>query len=156
MNKRYFSSKHFFFTKEKGFTLIELLVVISVIAVLTTLLMVNFVGIRQRGRDGQRKSNLYSIQSALELYRADNGLYPDSGTFPGCGEPLSDGGAAIYMQAVPCDSLDDSEYAYISADGTTYTLIACLENGNDSDADEQATYEVSGCATPASFTLTNP
>lgn len=157
MKKRYLGNKKFFFTKEKGFTLIELLVVISVIAVLTTLLMANFVGIRQRGRDGQRKSNLFNIQTALELYRADNGLYPDTDTFPSCGSALTvDDGATVYMQTVPCDPLDDADYRYMSTDGTSYTLVACIENANDSEADEEAVYDASGCATPASFTLTNP
>lgn len=153
MNKVYFSSVNFPHSTRKGFTLIELLVVISVIAILTTLLMANFVGIRQRGRDGQRKSNLYSIQSALELYRADNGIYPDTDSFPACGASLTGGDAtSVYMQTVPCDPLDDSDYEYVSLDGTTYTLIGCLENQNDADADSVT---ASGCAT-ASFTLRNP
>lgn len=139
--------------KKSGFTLIELLIVISIIAVLTTLLMTNFVGIRQRGRDGQRKSNLYSIQSALELYRADNGTYLVDTSLP-CGAPFSTG-SAVYIQKVPCDPLDDSNYSYNSADGATYTLLACLENGNDSSKDDDATYQASGCTT-ASFTLVNP
>lgn len=140
---------------KKGFTLIELLVVISVIAVLTTLLMVNFVGIRQRGRDGQRKSNLYSIQSALELYRADNGSYPLTNAFPQCGDSLESGGA-IYMQEVPCDPLTDARYTYTSTDGASYTLTACIENENDADKDSEAQYTASNCTTPSSFTLTNP
>lgn len=139
----------------KGFTLIELLVVISVIAVLTTLLMVNFIGIRQRGRDGQRKSNLYSIQSALELYRSDNGIYPLTNEFPQCGESLQ-GNGAIYMQEIPCDPLPELEYRYISADGVTYMLTACLENQNDSGRDSEDQYDTSGCTTSSSFTLTNP
>ena len=147
---------------KKGFTLIELLVVISVIAVLTTLLMANFVGIRQRGRDGQRKSNLYNIQSALELYRADNGFYPVS--FPACGEALTAPGdsSTVYMQELPCDPLDDEDYIYASSPSScnnssiscsTYTLIACLENEKDANADDVLD---SNCATPASFTLNNP
>lgn len=140
---------------KKGFTLIELLVVISVIAVLTTLLMVNFIGIRQRGRDGQRKSNLYSVLSALELYRADNGTYPLTNEFPECGESLEAGGA-IYMQEIPCDPLPELEYRYVSADGMTYTLTACLENQNDAEKDSEDQYSASGCTTPSSFTLTNP
>lgn len=157
MNKVYFSSVNFPHSTRKGFTLIELLVVISVIAVLTTLLMANFIGIRQRGRDGQRKSNLYSIQSALELYRADNGIYPDTDSFPACDTSLAgDNGASVYMQTVPCDPLDDTDYEYVSVDGTTYTLIGCLENENDADADRETEYSTSGCATPASFTIRNP
>ena len=67
----------------KGFTLIELLVAISIIGVLSSFLLANFVGIRQRARDGVRKSDLRQIQSALELYRSDQSKYPDS-PLPGC------------------------------------------------------------------------
>lgn len=63
---------------KKGFTLIELLIVIAIIGVLATLLMVNFIGVRQRARDAQRKSDLRQIQSALEIYRSDQGSYPAS------------------------------------------------------------------------------
>lgn len=137
---------------DKGFTLIELLVVISVIAVLTTLLMANFIGIRQRARDAQRKSNLFNVQSALELYRADVGSYPLT---VDCGGALSSGGT-VYMSEVPCDPLDDTDYIYTSVDGTTYSFIACLENENDPERDGDIAYTASGCTTPASFTLTNP
>src|SRR5690348_7093470 len=63
-------------TFQKGFTLVELLIVIAIIGILSTLLMTNFIGVRQRARDAQRKADVRQIQSALELYRADNGSYP--------------------------------------------------------------------------------
>lgn len=141
--------------RQTGFTLIELLVVIAIISILATFLMANFIGIRQRGRDGNRKSNLYSLQSALELYRSDEGLYP----FPAlaaCGQALSSAGGAVYMTKIPCDPLTKNSYTYASTDGVSYTLIACLENQDDSEKDSDALYELSGCSTPASFTLTNP
>jgi len=46
-----------------GFTLVELLVVIVIISVLAGLLVSNFIGVRLRGRDAQRKSDLAQIQS---------------------------------------------------------------------------------------------
>lgn len=115
-----------------GFTLIELLVVIAIISILAALLMANFVGVRQRGRDAQRKSELRQIQAALELYRADQGLYLTTGNLPACGNVFSSGGAT-YMQKIPCDPLYKTSYSYTSDDGTTYILIACIENSNDQD-----------------------
>ena len=61
-----------------GFTLIELLVVIAIIGILTTFLVANFVGVKSRARDGQRKSDLRNIQAALEIYRSDKSVYPSS------------------------------------------------------------------------------
>lgn len=135
----------------RGFTLIELLVVISIISLLSALLLSNFVGVRQRGRDGQRKSDLRQIQSALELYRADNGTY--LATMPACGQPITNPlGTATYMKKVPCDPLSGSAYSYVPAsDNFSYTLSACIENDGDSQKDSTT---VSGCT--SSFSLTNP
>ncbi len=141
---------------QTGFTLIELLVSISIIAILTALLTVNFIGARQRGRDGQRKANLYQIQSALELYRADNGDYPLSAALAACGNGIASAGGTIYMTKVPCDPLSGSAYQYTSVDGQTYTLFACLENQEDSDKDTDPA-DASACASPyVPFKLTNP
>lgn len=142
--------KHKLFAKRyslyasKGFTLIELLIVIVIIGVLSAILMANFVGVRQRARDAQRKSDLRQIQSALELYRADNGSYPPappgiySADCPTSGPFVT----AAYMQKVPCDSspnnsmyaVSSGNYYYSSSSPyNTYNLYACLENTNDND-----------------------
>lgn len=132
-----------------GFTLVELLIVIVIIGVLSAILMANFVGVRQRARDAQRKSDLRQIQSALELYRADIGNYPaalpgGSGIYsadcPTSGPFIT----AAYMQKVPCDTNPNGSayapssgnYKYaagLSGDNNTYYLYACLENTNDTD-----------------------
>lgn len=146
----------------RGFTLIELLVSISIVAVLTALLTVNFIGARQRGRDGQRKANLYQLQSSLELYRADNGVYPPDSVLAACGVPLTSAGGTVYMQEIPCDpSSTGGPFTYTAAPANcdnvstsclTYTLLGCLENPEDSEEDDPKNV----ICTDASFTLTNP
>lgn len=132
---------------QQGFTLVELLIVIAIIGVLAALLMANFIGVRQRARDAQRKSDLKQIQSALELYRSDIGSYPgctsSSCNFPNTTNPKTCGASALfnsgsttYMQKVPCDpssSYNSSVYAYWS-DGSSYYIAACSENSSDSQA----------------------
>lgn len=116
---------------QKGFTLIELLIVIAIIGILTSLLTVNFIGIRQRGRDAQRKSNIRQIQTALELYRSDQSNYPV--TLPACGNSLVDpiNGTTTYMKTIPCDPLGGS-YQY-QGTSANYTIVGCMENSNDQD-----------------------
>jgi len=126
----------------RGFTLIELLIVIAIIGVLSTLLMANFIGVRQRARDAQRKSDIRQIQSALELYRSDNGIYPApaaaGGDYPGgCGSGVKlQKAPTIYMGTVPCDpsgtsiGFNGGDY-YYSSTTTTYTLASCIENTAD-------------------------
>lgn len=147
-----------------GFTLIELLIVIAIIGILSAMLLTNFVGIRQRARDSQRKSDLRQIQSALELYRTDRGVYPTiSGTSASNLGACSDGSfgyptpscTTIYMKNIPSDPLGLSQgYAY-TLTSTGYTLVACLENLNDGQKDAT---NVSPCdgSTRTSYTLTNP
>ncbi len=118
--------------QQKGFTLIELLIVVAIISILSSLLMVNFVGIRQRARDGERKADLRQIQAALELYRSDQGAYPTS--LPTCNSSSSlSAGSTVYMKTIPCDPLGGA-YGYDEG-GSTYCLRACLENANDLDQD---------------------
>ena len=172
--KNKFSIFNFKFSVDKkGFTLIELLIVIMIISILTTLLMTNFIAIRVRARDSQRKSNLKNIQSALEIYRADTGEYPQSSSIINCPEGTSTffGNApscdTTYMSKVPNDPLG-TLYDY-NSNGITYCLRACLENDKDTEIDElNSQYSsinnpnVSGCILVdcavnfKSFTLQNP
>ena len=154
---------------KKGFTLIELLIVIAIIGVLATLLMVNFVGVRERARDAQRKSDLRQIQSALELYRADQGVYPVSGSGNGnfpitCGNPLvSTDGAITYMTKIPCDPFGADYYNtgnyFYQSGGSTYNIQACLENAGDKQGTiTQLPGSGSGCISspPTYFVVNNP
>ena len=142
--------------KQKGFTLIELMIVIAIIGVLATLIAANFIGVRNRARDAQRKADLKQLQLAFETYRADQGAYPT--TLPACGSSLSAGGT-VYMQKIPCDPLNTGQqiYRFTGTGGTAYTLVACMENVNDAQKDTtNNTAYCTGGSTNWSYTLTNP
>lgn len=121
-----FSIFNFKFSIQKGFTLVELLVVIAIIGILSSVLLANFIGVRERARDATRKSDLKQIQSALELYRSDKGSYPLDTT------PL----VPDYISKIPQDPLRGSMCpSYIFAfNSTKYTIFALLENANDLEA----------------------
>ena len=153
--KRYFSFLNSHFSTPSGFTLIELLLVIAIIGILATFSLANFLTVKQRARDAQRKSDLHQIQSALELYRTDAGSYPNA--LPACGSPLTYTGST-YLQKIPCDPLNTGQSVYTyNSSGTTYSLVACLENTNDSQKDptNDVTY-CTGGTTNWSYTVTNP
>ena len=117
-----------------GFTLIELLVVIGVIGILAAAVLAAIDPIHQinKGKDGQRKSDLKQIQTALELYRSDQGAYPNA-----LGTSLIVG-QTTYMQKVPQDP-DKIPYTYIPANSnSTYQISACADNGIDTDPDMKA------------------
>jgi len=65
---------------KKGFTLIEILIVISIIGVLTGISTVSYTKSQGKTRDTQRKNDLESIKSALNLYYQQNSKYPPACT----------------------------------------------------------------------------
>jgi len=59
--------------------LIELLVVIAIIGILAAFATFSFAKARAKARDERRKSDIKTIQTALELYYEKNGQYPNTG-----------------------------------------------------------------------------
>jgi len=126
----------------KGFTLIELLVVIAILAGFMALLVPNMMLVRVKARDMRRKSDLKSIQKALELYKQNQVLpeYPATASFPASCTVFSDANG-VYLQKMPQDPLTSlsecgtaaANYYYIRdpLDAGKYTLCACLENSTD-------------------------
>jgi len=127
--------------------MIEILVVIAVIALLTVMIIPNFLEIRKRARDIQRKSDVRAIQKALELYKEDSvtHVYPTevSGVYPtgtklgtACGAAWS-----TFILKMPCDPgiAGTAQPYYYKKDGDQeYTLFACIENQSDQDAEDVA------------------
>jgi general secretion pathway protein G len=148
-----------------GFTLIELLIVMAIIGILVSVASVNFIGVRERARDSQRKSDIAQIQIALELFRTDTGAYPTAAQYPvGCNGVFQSTTGTLYLKKTPCDPLNPSQQRYIYAPTTTntgYCLRACFENSRDSKKD-MTNNAVSGCTIPVcpggkySYTVQNP
>jgi type II secretory pathway pseudopilin PulG len=66
------------FRVEDAFTLIELLVVISIIIVLAGLVLAASGYVASKGRRSRAEAEIAAISAALESYKADNGIYPQS------------------------------------------------------------------------------
>jgi general secretion pathway protein G len=85
---------------DRGFTLIEILVVISIIGLLSAVVLASLSSARQRARDAQRISAIRQMQTALDLYYADNGQYPD-GDGAGTGGWDTPGNGSFITALVP-------------------------------------------------------
>src|SRR5258708_4756568 len=65
-------------SKNWGFTFIELLVVIAIIALLASVALIAFMTAREKSRNVKRLSDMTQMNTALELYFAENRGYPSS------------------------------------------------------------------------------
>jgi prepilin-type N-terminal cleavage/methylation domain-containing protein len=61
-----------------SFTLIELLVVIAIIAILAALTLSAASAVMEKGRRSRAASEIQAMSTALEGYKTDNGIYPQS------------------------------------------------------------------------------
>lgn len=64
----------------KGFTILELLVVIFIISVISAIVMVALGESRERSRNTARATQIIELQKAFELVFSDTGYYPRQGT----------------------------------------------------------------------------
>ena len=63
---------------EKGFTLIEIMVVIIILGILATYTAVRLTGQTEDARRTQAKVQIETFNTALTLYKLDNGIYPST------------------------------------------------------------------------------
>ena len=61
---------------ERGFTLIELMVVIVILGILAGLIVPRIMGRPEEARRMKARVQIESIETALKLYKLDNGYYP--------------------------------------------------------------------------------
>lgn len=108
----------------KGFTLIEVLVAVTIIAVLVSIGVVSYSSVNKRSRDAKRRGDIEQLRSALEMYRADIGSYPDpsgDGSWTDA-SGLSAELVSTYIPAIPSDPKSTQTYQYQATNpsGTKY------------------------------------
>jgi general secretion pathway protein G len=86
--------------KVHGFSLTEIIIAIALIAIFITLPALAFTNYLKQSRDEKRKTDINKIQSALEAYKAENGVYPEDL------EKLIEEG---YISEIPADPMNGQQ-----------------------------------------------
>ena len=66
------------YTNSNGFTLIEVMVVVVILGILAAIIVPKIMSRPEQARIVKVKQDLLAIQSALDLYKLDNGFYPST------------------------------------------------------------------------------
>jgi len=67
---------NYFLADKKGFTLIELMVVVVILGILAGLIVPRLMGRTDEAKQVKAKVDISTIETALKLYKLDNGDYP--------------------------------------------------------------------------------
>jgi len=106
--------------KQKGFTIVELLIVIVVIAILAAITIVAYNGIQTRARDASRDAAVRTLRNSLELYAADNNVYPNPCGTAGTGCNVAGLASALipqYIGSIPGDPKPGTTIDIVSSPG---------------------------------------
>jgi len=93
-----------------GFTLVELIIVIMIIGILAATLLPKVMGAPAKARDAAREADFNAILTSLEMYYADNQVYPTPSADDTVGAALVSGG---YIKSDLKDPQDTAAYVYI-------------------------------------------
>lgn len=112
---------------KKSFTLIELLLVIAIIAALIGIAIPNVMKMRERGKSAKAKSDLRTLQTAVENYYVHKSAYPAS-----LGELTA--ATPRVIKVLPTDpfSKSDAPYGY-ERGGTQNSYYVIYSIGVDRD-----------------------
>lgn len=125
--------------KQRGFTLIEVLVAVTIIAILISIGVVSYGSVNKRSRDAKRKGDVEQLRSALEMYRADNSYYPNSGSGAWAdASGLSTVLVSTYLPTIPSDPKSTQTYRYKATNLSGgnyygYCMSALIESENPTD-----------------------
>ncbi|MCH2188373.1 prepilin-type N-terminal cleavage/methylation domain-containing protein [Candidatus Gracilibacteria bacterium] len=124
----------------RGFTLVELIVIITLLTILGTLAFFAYQKYPITARNSQRITDIGNIQTGLELFFTQKGLYP----IPSNNFPVTYSGATAWVQGsfgentsqsidsishIPLDPLTKNEYIYsITHTQTEYQIGGIWEN----------------------------
>lgn len=128
-----------YYRKNSGFTLVEIMVVVVILGILGAIIFPKIMSRPEQARIVKVKQDISYIQSALDLYKLDNGFYPstDQGlqalvTQPSTPPVPRDWKSDGYLQDLPIDPWGEA-YQYMN-DNEKLRIFSYGPKGKESDA----------------------
>ena len=106
--------------RQSGFTLIEIMVVVVIIGILASVIVPRIMDNPDKARVAKAKNDLRALESALDIYRLDNFVYPttDQGLDALVNQPTSSPEPPNWKQGGYIKKLNNdpwgNEYLYLS------------------------------------------
>jgi general secretion pathway protein G len=124
----------------KAFTLVEILIVVVILGILAAIVVPQFTNATQDAQAGNIKTQLSSLNSQIELFRARTNAYPDFSD-AGVWDAMVAGG---YIKAAPVNPYNNLSTVVVGAADATHGW-----NWNNTDNVLEACYfdEVNGVIT---------
>ena len=121
----------------KGFSFIEVMIVVVILAILATLLIPRVMGRTEDAKRAATKAQIANMESALQLYKLDNGNVPSTEQGlkalverPSSGPAAPNWKAGGYLPKVPVDPWGfPYKYTTPSTQGGEYELISFGADG---------------------------
>ena len=124
---------------KKAFTLIELLIVIAVIAILVSIALPRFRGMRQEANTTKAAGELRSLATAIESYYIHNSQqYPDQATAPNHTDwqtVITNAAPQIIGTALTDPFEPSQQYTYATSAATSSGYYVVFSVGPDGTAD---------------------
>lgn len=104
--------------KQRGFSLIEIMVVVVILGILASLVVPKIISRPDEARVVKAKQDILAIQSALDLYKLDNNVYPstDQGLMALVEKPTTEPTPRdwkLYLKSLPKDPWG-RDYLYLN------------------------------------------
>lgn len=130
----------------EGFSFIEVMIVVVILAILATLLIPRVMGRTEDAKRAAAKAQIANIESALQLYKLDNGNVPspEQGLKalverPSSGPAASNWKAGGYIGKVPADPWGfPYKYTTPSTQGGEYDIISFGADGTPGGEEKNA------------------
>lgn len=123
-----------------GFTLIEVMVVVVILGILAAIIVPKIMSRPEQARMVKVKQDILAIDSALDLYKLDNGRYPttDQGlqalvTKPTVDPIPRDWKSDGYLQTIPMDPWGEA-YQYINDNESKPNIYSFGPKGKDGNS----------------------